>query len=68
MRREHNGNAWLAWHVAFLSSFHPTKARDFVKLDRLQVRDQATIFKKRNWRDDFAKVQAWAGRIKDTFS
>jgi hypothetical protein len=61
-RNAHNDRAWLAWTVAYLSTYHPQKSKDFVKLDKLRISDAPNLRKQTDWKEQFAKVQAWAAR------
>lgn len=61
-RNAHNDRAWLAWTVAYLSTYHPQKSKDFVKLEKLRLSDTKSSQKTADWKMQLAKVQAWASR------
>jgi len=61
-RNAHNDRAWLAHTIAYLSTYHPQKAKDFVKLERLRISETKADPKSTDWKAQFAKVQAWAAR------
>jgi predicted transposase YbfD/YdcC len=61
-RSAHNERAWLAHTIAYLSVYHPSKSMDFVKLEKLTVREDLKAPIKSDWKQQFAKVQAWAAR------
>lgn len=62
-RNAHNDRAWLAHTIAFLSIYHPRKAKDFVKLDRLRaIEGNPASDAGGDWKAQLAKIQAWAGR------
>lgn len=55
-RRDHDGRAWLAWHVAALS-----RARKLPRLDALLARTGAR--RRQTWEEQLAMMQAWSARV-----
>lgn len=59
-RYEHDEVAWAAWHTAWMIAYAPEKARNFVKLEKLQSRDETkSAAQTGDWRQQLAKVTAW---------
>ncbi|CCE96151.1 hypothetical protein SFHH103_01654 [Sinorhizobium fredii HH103] len=47
--------------MARLSAYAPSKAKDFIKLEKILLRDDQQTAKP-DWRDVYAKVRAWGGQ------
>lgn len=48
--------------MARLSAYAPAKAKDFIKLEKILLRDDRQQTAKSDWRDVFAKVRAWGSK------
>ncbi|MEI3850040.1 MULTISPECIES: hypothetical protein [unclassified Ensifer] len=46
--------------MAKLNAYAPQKAKDFVKLEKILLRDAPTKAAKPHWRDVLAKMSSWA--------
>lgn len=55
LRAEHNGRAWLAWHVAHLPGNEKVRLRDLLIADKPAA-------KAAGWQDEYAAFAAWATR------
>lgn len=60
LERQHNENAWLAWHIAFMSAYAPDKSKSFFKLKNLMFGRKAPEKKQQDWRESLAAFSAWA--------
>lgn len=61
-RKRQNELLTAAWFMARLSAYAPTKAKDFIKLEKILLRDGPQQTAKPDWRDVFAKVRAWGSK------
>ncbi|MEY9196639.1 hypothetical protein ABIA16_001755 [Sinorhizobium fredii] len=61
-RKRQNELLTAAWFMARLNAYAPAKAKDFIKLEKILLRDDRQQTAKPDWRDVFAKVMAWGGQ------
>ncbi|WP_166163103.1 hypothetical protein [Chelativorans oligotrophicus] len=60
LKCDHRNRAWAVWHTAHLTAYAPTKPKDFVRLEKLLRIEGDKPRRKRDWREDFAAMSAWA--------